>query len=235
MGLNKQILVVSITLTGYIFCCNQFPIGSFFVSEIIQPGHHTIFKTAQVVGIQHTHKDSASIKPHRSAWTMYYVNYATNLSLSKMADHKAHILIGLNLFLLSFFVTKKHLGVLARVDGYIIPNILLITSCLASIVLCLLVARPILSSRKMAQEQTNWFFFDSFKHHTVEEFHQAIFDLQHDQHAVHEAMSRDLYWMGLSLSRKYRLLTMAYRVFIYCQLTTALVYFAFFAWNHLQR
>ena len=185
------------------------------------------------MGIEHIHKNSASSKPHRSASTMYYVNYATNLSLSKMADHKAHILIGLNLFLLSFFVTKKHLGILARMDGYIIPNVLLIASCLVSIVLCLRVARPVLSTKKKAHEPVNWFFFDSFKHHSVEEFHKAIFDLQHDQHAVHEAMSRDLYWMGLSLSRKYRLLTMAYRVFIYCQLSTALVYFAFFAWHHL--
>lgn len=170
---------------------------------------------------------------HRSAWTMYYVNYATNLSLSKMADHKAHILIGLNLFLLSFFVTKKHLGVLAKMHHYMIPNVFLAISCVVSIVLALMVARPVLPAKNKENEPVNWFFFGSFKFYSVEEFHQAIFGLQRDPHAVHEAMSRDLYWMGLSLARKYRLLSMAYRVFIYCQLTTATVYFAFFAWHQL--
>jgi hypothetical protein len=172
-------------------------------------------------------------KPHRSAWTMYYVNYATNLSLSKMADHKAHILIGLNLFLLSFFITKKHMGILAKMQHYMIPNLFLAASCVVCIVLALMVARPILPARNKETEPVNWFFFGSFKYYSVEQFHHAIFDLQHDEHAVHEAMSRDLYWMGLSLARKYKLLGIAYQVFIYCQLTTAMVYFGFFVWHQL--
>jgi hypothetical protein len=170
---------------------------------------------------------------HRSAWTMYYVNYATNLSLSKMADHKAHILIGLNLFLLSLFITKKHMGVLSKMHHYMIPNLFLAASCVVCIVLALMVARPVLPAKNKDNEPVNWFFFGSFKFYSAEEFHHAIFSLQRDQHAVHEAMSRDLYWMGLSLARKYRLLSIAYRVFIYCQLTTATVYFIFFAWHQL--
>lgn len=172
-------------------------------------------------------------EPHRSSGTMFYVNYSTNLSLSKMADHKAHILIGLNLFLLSFFVTKKHLGILAALDGYLVPNIFLAVSCVVSIVLALLVARPILPPKNKANQPVNWLFFGSFKYYSVEEFHDAIFSFQRDKSALNEAMSRDLYWMGMSLSRKYRLLTIAYRVFLYCQLTTATTYFLFFAWRQL--
>lgn len=172
-------------------------------------------------------------EPSRSHSTMFYVNYDSNLTLSQMADHKAHMLIGLNLFLLSFVVAKKHMGVLAQLDIYLIPNLILIISCLVSIVLALFVARPILPAKNKPGEPVNWFFFGSFRYYSVEEFHQAIFALQHDKNAIYEAMSRDLYWMGLSLARKYRLLTNAYKVFLYCQLTTVISYFVCFAWDSL--
>ena len=170
-------------------------------------------------------------EPSRSSSTMFFTNYASNLSLSQMADNKAHLLIGLNLFLLSFVIAKNHASVLSTLDVFLIPNLLLIASCLVSIVLALLVARPILPAKNKPGEPVNWFFFGSFRFYSVEEFHHAIFELQHDKHALYEAMSRDLYWMGLSLARKYRLLTNAYRVFLYCQLSTAVAYFICFAWH----
>lgn len=171
--------------------------------------------------------------PSRSSSTMFATNYATNLGLSQMADHKAHLLIGLNLFLLSFVIAKKHMEGLVVLDIYLIPNLLLIISCIVTIVLALLVARPVLSAKNKPGEPVNWFFFGSFRHYSVEEFHYAVFDLQHDKQALYEAMSRDLYWMGKSLARKYRLLTTAYKVFLYCQMTTAISYFICFAWNNL--
>lgn len=179
------------------------------------------------------HEELQGREAKRSSSTMFYVNYDTNLALSKMADHKAHLLIGLNLFLLSFVITKKHMGILAKLDIYLIPNLLLTVSCVVSIVLALLVARPILPAKNKPGEPVNWFFFGSFRYYSVEEFHRAIFALQQDKHAIYEAMSRDLYWMGLSLARKYRLLTNAYKVFLYCQLTTAIAYFICFAWYKL--
>lgn len=172
-------------------------------------------------------------EPVRSSSTMFYVNYTSNIGLSKMADHKAHILIGLNLFLLSFFIAKKHMGVLAKLNGYLIPNLFLAVSCVVSIVLALLVARPMITPKKKSGQPVNWFFFGDFQYYSVEEFHQAIFTLQHDQNALYEAMSQDLYWMGQSLARKYRLLTNAYKVFLYCQMTTACVYFLFYVWYKL--
>ena len=125
------------------------------------------------------------------------------------------------------------MGVLAKLDIYLIPNLLLTVSCVVSIVLALLVARPILPAKNKPGEPVNWFFFGSFRYYSVEEFHHAIFALQHDKHALYEAMSRDLYWMGQSLARKYRLLTNAYKVFLYCQLTTAIAYFICFAWHEV--
>lgn len=170
---------------------------------------------------------------HRSSCTMFYVNYSSNLSLSEMADRKAHLLIGLNLLILSFFIARKHMGILPELQGYFVPNLLLIVSCVVCSVLALLVARPILPRRNKSGEPVNWFFFGSFRHHSLEEFHQAIFSLQQDKDAIYEAMSRDLYWMGLSLARKYRLLSHAYLVFLCCQMVTVVAYLIVFAWHQL--
>lgn len=170
---------------------------------------------------------------YRSSCTMFYVNYSNNLAFSKMADQKAHILIGLNVLLLSFFITKKHLGILAHLQGYLIPNIILVVSCMVTIVLALMVARPRLPGRIRAGEPVNWLFFGSFRYHSLDEFHEAVFSMQQDKNAIYEGMSRDLYWMGLSLARKYRLLSRAYLVFLCCQLATVGSYIVVFAWNQL--
>lgn len=164
---------------------------------------------------------------------MFYVNYSNNLAFSKMADQKAHILIGLNVLLLSFFMTKKHLGVLAQLEGYLIPNLILVVSCVVTIVLALMVARPRLPGQKKPGEPVNWLFFGSFRYHSLEEFHEAVFSMQQDKDAIYEGMSRDLYWMGLSLARKYRLLSRAYLVFLTCQLATVGAYLAVFAWYQM--
>lgn len=168
----------------------------------------------------------------RFSGTMFYLNYTTNLNLSRMADHKAHILIRINLLLLSFFVAKTHMGILAKWHAYLIPNLCLTASCLATIFLATLVVRPNYVKKKKENEPVNWLFFGDFQHHSLEAFHQAICNLQGRDNGIYEAMSRDLYWMGISLARKYRLLKKAYAVFLVGQLSTLCMYVLFFWWRH---
>jgi len=167
----------------------------------------------------------------RLSGTMFYVNYTSNLGLSKMADHKAHILIGLNVLLLSFFVSKSHWGILSKFPGYLIPNICLTISCVLTILSAAMVSRPNLSQKKRLNDPVNWLFFADFQKHSLEEYHQAILNLSRGKDLRYEAMSYDLYWMGLALARKYRLLHQAYRMFVYGQLTTICIYLLFFAWH----
>jgi hypothetical protein len=56
-------------------------------------------------------------------------------------------------------------------------------------------------------------FFGDFAQMSVPQFDHAIRNFMKDPDARQEAFSRDLYWLGVSLSRKYWYLSQCYTVF----------------------
>lgn len=155
--------------------------------------------------------------PTKGSGLMFRVAYTTHLSLSKQADRKAHLMIAVNVLILSFVVAKKKTGVLFHESGLLVPNILLVLMCLTTIVLATIVTRPRLP-RKAADrppEAVNWFFFGEFSQYPLETFHQQISRIMRNDRALYAAMTRDLFGMGVALARKFRLLRVCYDVFYY--------------------
>lgn len=151
-------------------------------------------------------KDSA-------AASMFRIAFSTHLSLSSTADHKAHFMLGINTFVLSFVVTKKKMGLLSHFHGLIVPDILLVILCTSCIVLAILATRPGISPPARKKKKVNWLFFGDFTQFALPEFDRALYNLMIDPEARQEAFSRDLYWLGVSLHRKYRYLSLCYQVF----------------------
>lgn len=143
----------------------------------------------------------------------YRIAYDTHLSLSKIADHKAHLMLGINTLVLSFVVTKKHMGILAKMEHMLIPDILIICFSITCIVLAILATRPGIAPRVSEGTPMNWIFFGDFTQATPKQFDRAIRQFMLDPAARQEAFSRDLYWLGVSLSRKYWYLAQCYTVF----------------------
>ncbi len=174
--------------------------------------------------------------PAKSAGMLFYTYYSNHLDYSRIADRKAHFMIALNVFLLSLVITRKHLGFLSLSHYLLWPNMTLVVTSLGSVVLAIIVTRPVVPRRPAPGDTrpVNWFFFGSFCHRPLQEYHQNIRQLMQDEAALYRAMSRDLYFMGLSLAKKYRRLTRCYQFFYYGLLVTALGYVAAFGWHFLQ-
>jgi len=166
----------------------------------------------------------------RGGGGMFRNAYATHLSLSQMVDQKAHLMLGLNTFVLSCVLVKKHGLLLSGNTSLLVPNLLLATLCVTCIILAILASRPAYRSRKPLKpgQHANWLFFGDFSRYTPQEFHRQIGLLTRNKAALSEAMSRDLYWLGASLGRKYRYLALCYQVFFVGVILLAVV----FAWYH---
>lgn len=164
--------------------------------------------------------------PTKGSGLLFRLAYNTHLSLSNLADRKAHLMIVVNVFILSFVVAKKKTGILFNENSLFVPNILLALVCLTTIVLATLVTRPRLPQKvtNRPPEAVNWFFFGEFCHYPMEVFHKNISHLMRNDRRLYAAMTRDLYWMGVALGRKFRLLRLCYDVFYYGMLCTAVVY-----------
>ena len=163
----------------------------------------------------------------RGAGTMFRTVYTNHLDLSRLADHKAHFMIVLNMIVLSVVITRKHYGLLAHSHKLLIPNLILVAVCLTTIILASLATRPGVSKPTPAgapHEQVNWFFYGDYSSHSFEIFHENLLRLANDRTALYEAMTRDLHLMGRALARKYHLLSFCYQWFYYGLLTTIAAY-----------
>jgi hypothetical protein len=97
-----------------------------------------------------------------------------------------------------------------------------------------MVTKPTLPSNKKIKATDlaaiNWLFFGDFARYSLEEFNRGLAYLTSNPDALTEAMTRDVYWLGVSLAKKYRYLSICYQVF-YVGLLVLTAVFLIFATN----
>jgi HD superfamily phosphodiesterase len=150
--------------------------------------------------------------------TMLRLTSENHLELSNMADGKASILISVNAIIISVI-----LSVLIRrieVDTHLtIPTILFLASSLATIIVAILATRPKVSQGNFTREEilnkkTNLLFFGNFHRSSLEEYQWAMNTMMRDPDYLYGSVIQDIYHLGVILGRKYRLVRLAYTIFM---------------------
>lgn len=141
------------------------------------------------------------------------------MTLSQMADQKASILIGATFVVFSITITTL------TAQSVTLSTIALAITAFISSLFAVLAVIPSLTAPPVDPAQRNPLFFGHFSGMDEEEWTQDMLDrLAHDE-SFYRAMLHDVYQNGQVLhKRKYRLLTIAYRTFIFGLLITMLVY-----------
>lgn len=141
--------------------------------------------------------------------------------LSAMADRKASLLMGASFVVFTISVSQ------ATARGGLPPAMLVlgITAFLSAIIAAIAVMPSILSGPKHHGER-NLMFFGGFADMTEKEYVEEMLDRLADQPRFLEMVARDVYQNGQVLAhKKYRLLKIAYSIFI-AGLVTSVVAFA---------
>ena len=156
--------------------------------------------------------------PGRGVESMLRLTARNQINLSSIADNKANILISINSIVLTVLVS---LGI-GRISDYPVitfPAIVFIITCLCTIVLAILSTRPKISSGKFTKEdihnkRINLLFFGNFYRMEMEEYEWAMKEMIADTDYLYSSMIRDQYSLGKVISKKYKLLRVAYTVFM---------------------
>ncbi|MCC6458950.1 MAG: hypothetical protein IT260_00675 [Saprospiraceae bacterium] len=159
----------------------------------------------------------------KGSGTYFRVAYFTQLDLSRQADQKSHLMLGLSTLILSVVLTKNKFGAMWTAENLWLPNLLLLCVCLSVAVLAILASRPVLP-RRPALQRPNWIFFGSYAAFSFDDFQKNFRRLMQDDAALQEAMSRDLFQMGKVLGKKYFYLSYCYLAFGLGVPLVALVY-----------
>ena len=158
--------------------------------------------------------------PNSANQTFFRTNYRNHINLSAIADNKANIMISVNAILISVLISVlSYRNITETNPKVLMPVVIFLFSGLASLVFAVLSARPKVTRindgvRNKEDIQKNITFFGNFVGMKLEEYEEAMDGMLRDSELVYGNMTRDLYYLGQVLDRKYRFLTMSYNIFM---------------------
>ena len=158
--------------------------------------------------------------PERGIETMFRVTLRNHITLSDIADTKANILLSVNAIIISLALSS----LLPKLDNpsnqyLILPTIIFIAFTVASIVLSVIATRPNVTEGKFTRKdvedkKVNLLFFGNFHKMSLPEFEWAMGELMKNKEYLYSSMTKDLYFLGKVLNRKYKILRITYLVFM---------------------
>ena len=158
--------------------------------------------------------------PDRGVQTLYRTTLRNHIKLSDIADTKANILLSVNAIIISLALAN----VIPKLDSpsnrhLMIPTLILVLFSVASIILSIMSTRPNVTTGEFTREQVmkkevNILFFGNFHKMPYDQYQWAINELIHDKDTIYEALTKDLYLLGIVLNKKYMLLRKTYTIFM---------------------
>jgi len=160
-------------------------------------------------------------KPERGIDTMFRTTLNNHNNLSGLVDNKANILLSVNAIIISVSLTT----IIPKLDNpsnahLIIPTLILIISSVIAITFAILATRPSITQgsftrKEVDEKKVNLLFFGNFYKMPYEDYNWAMNELMKDKEYVYNSMIKDLYHLGIVLEKKYRLLRVAYTIFMF--------------------
>lgn len=158
--------------------------------------------------------------PERGVETMFRVALRNHITLSDIADTKANILLSVNAIIISMSLST----LIPKLDNpsndyLIIPSMIFVLFTVISMVLSILATRPNVTQGKFTKEdvankKVNLLFFGNFHQMKLDEFEWGMQEMMKDRDYLYGSLTKDLYFLGLVLNRKYSLLRHTYTVFM---------------------
>jgi len=164
-------------------------------------------------------KDEKDARPEKGIETMFRITSNNHQRLSDMADNKAHIMISINSIILSV-VLSVLLRKLEDNEHLILPTVTLLLICLVTMVFSILATRPSVPPGRFTPEEVlekkpNLLFFGNFYRMSLRDYNDAMEKMMENRDYLYGSLIKDIYAQGIVLGRKYRLLRIAYNVFMF--------------------
>ncbi|KAA8482594.1 putative metal-dependent HD superfamily phosphohydrolase [Arcticibacter tournemirensis] len=167
-------------------------------------------------------------KPERGIETMFRISSSNHQRLSDMADNKAHILITVNSIILSAIISL----LLRRLEDNMylaLPTFLLLTASLLTMIYAILATRPSIPEgtfvqKDIEEKKVNLLFFGNFYKMSLDDYAAGMWKTMDDKEFLYGSLIRDVYSQGVVLGRKYRLLRIAYNIFMYGLIISVLAF-----------
>lgn len=170
------------------------------------------------IAVKKEKKDSKMVE--KTVNTMFKITITNHIRLSEIADSKANILLSVNAIIISIALSSLIPKLESPSNNHLIqPTFVLILFSVLSIIFAILSTKPKVTTGSFTREdinqkKINLLFFGNFYKMPYEEFEWAMKELMKDNDYLQSSMTKDLYYLGLVLERKYKLLRITYNIFM---------------------
>jgi len=179
-------------------------------------------------------------KPDKGIETMFRISSSNHQRLSDMADKKAHIMITVNSIILSALISL----VLRRLNEYeylLVPTIILLSVSVAAMTFSILSTRPsipngVFTKEDVDEKRVNLLFFGNFYKMGLDDYTYGMLKMMDDREFLYGSLIKDVYSQGVVLGKKYRLLRIAYSVFMFGLIVSVIAFIiavTFFSAKHI--
>ncbi len=161
-----------------------------------------------------------SNRSERSVDTLFRVTIKNHITLSDIADTKANILLSVNAIIISVLISNLLPKLSESGHQYlVVPTITFVIFSAISIILSVMATRPNVTAgtftkEDVADKKVNLLFFGNFYKMKLSDYEEALKVVMDDKDYLYSSMTKDLYFLGQVLSRKYTLLRWTYTIFI---------------------
>jgi len=161
-----------------------------------------------------------SESPDRGIQTLYRVTLKNHITLSDIADTKANILLSVNAIIISLALSNLIPKLDNPSNDYLIyPTVIFVFFSVVSMILAVLATRPNVTSGEFTKDDVknknvNLLFFGNFHKMALSEYEWAIQEMLKDKDYIYTSLTKDLYFLGIVLNRKYSLLRWTYTIFM---------------------
>ncbi|NOX48892.1 MAG: hypothetical protein GXO89_18180 [Chlorobi bacterium] len=155
----------------------------------------------------------------RGVESMFRNTARMQINLSSIADNKSNILISVNAIIISITMTVL-VSRFEETPNIIIPTLIFLSFSLVTIVFAILSTRPHVSpgtfrKKEIKQNKVNLLFFGNFYNMELEDYEWAIGEIMKNDDNLYSMMIQDQHSLGKVLAKKYKLLRIAYNVFMF--------------------
>lgn len=173
-------------------------------------------------------KKKKADRPDKGIETMFRISSSNHQRLSDMADNKAHIMITVNSIILSAVISLL-LRKLTDYEYLTIPTFILLSISLLAMTFSILATRPsiptgIFKRADVDERRVNLLFFGNFYKMPLEDYTYGMVKMMEDKEFLYGSLIKDVYAQGVVLGKKYRLLRIAYNVFMFGLIASVLAF-----------
>ncbi|HFA51501.1 MAG TPA: hypothetical protein ENJ95_21005 [Bacteroidetes bacterium] len=189
-------------------------------------------KRKELQPVAESDKLFSSLEPriNSGVQTFFRTNYRNHINLSSIADNKANIMISVNAILISVVISViSYRNMTETNPAVLMPVLIFLVTGLTSLIFAVLAARPKVTSivndgTPIEEAKKNIVFFGNFASLKIEKYEELLEEMFKDTELLYGNMTRDLYYLGKVLDKKYRFLSISYNVFMIGFVATVLTF-----------